>query len=389
MLTPEDLKMTAVDAAADVLARLVRAPSEQTDAFEQDEALSAFLNITVTQELDQLGLRHTAAGGDAIEVTLGPAGPRAGLLFFGYAMTHPAARMTDPFVGTQWTDATGRRYLRGRGASEQKGALTSALLACQAIAAHADELQAPVTLCISRSGETGRHDAARAFLRGATPQYAGCIVLIGTDGRLVTSNKGRIDVEVTVRGRAGHSSMPWAAVNALDGARVVLERLDGLDLGRAHPHLGQATLVATSLHTAPPATHTIPDEARLVIDRRLLPGDDPQQALEAIQKSIADPDPWQVSVEAGDFMLPSELPHDDPFIESIQRAASDAGIGGRVLGHSHGCIDAGLFNASGIPAVMLGAGDQAMWHTNNESVVLSDVSDLARLYAALALRMAS
>ena len=72
--------------------------------------------------------------------------------------------------------------------------------------------------------------------------------MIGTTGRVALANKGRIDVIVTVRGKAAHSSTPWVGVNAIEGARRVLDRVwrRRCRRQRAMPGLGQATLTPTA-----------------------------------------------------------------------------------------------------------------------------------------------
>src|SRR4030095_12842058 len=108
-------------------------------------------------------------------------------------------------------------------------------------------------------------------------------IVIGTTSRVALANKGRIDAIVTVRGKASHSSTPWVGVNAMDGPRRVLDRVMAVEVGgNKHAGLGQATLTPTSIRSWPEATHTVQDEVRLVFDRRLLPGDDPQAAFAAI-----------------------------------------------------------------------------------------------------------
>ncbi len=87
-------------------------------------------------------------------------------------------------------------------------------------------------LAVSLAGETGRHDAAKFILENNRITAKAGIVGLGTANRICLGNKGRIDVEITVRGKSAHSSMPWDGINAVDGARKVLERLDRLNLGR-------------------------------------------------------------------------------------------------------------------------------------------------------------
>ena len=77
--------------------------------------------------------------------------------------------------------------------------------------------------------------------------------------------------------------MPWDGINAVDGARKVLERLDRLSLGNEHPGLGKATLTVTQIKSAPEISHTVPDSCRITLDRRLLPGDDPEMVLREIR----------------------------------------------------------------------------------------------------------
>ena len=368
-----------------VLRPLLETPSEQTDLFEDDPQVRAFLQTVVAAQLAGLGLRTSEdeAGNVIAEIGTGDA---PGLVLFCYAMTHPAGRMTDPFAADRVTGDDGSTRLRGRGSSEQMGALAAALLAAGAVAAREQDLNGPLVLCVSPAGETGRHDTARTFLArydGRTLPGA-CIVGIGTDNAICVANKGRVDATIRVLGRAGHSSMPWRAKNAVEGARRVLACLDGVALAGNHPHLGMPTLTPTAVHSSPNATHTVPDCVEIVVDRRLLPGDDPEEALADLRGALGKIDGWDIDVEPGPLMYPSEVPEDAPFVGTLRTAFAAAGHPDPPLTYSHGCIDAGLFSSRAIPAVMLGAGEQEMWHTDEESVALDAVALSAEIYTAAA-----
>ncbi|MFO7309871.1 MAG: peptidase dimerization domain-containing protein [Pseudomonadota bacterium] len=119
-------------------------------------------------------------------------------------------------------------------------------------------LRGRLTLAITSAGETGRHDAARAVLDAMDHVPDAAIIAIGTSGRLALANKGRIDVDVRVRGRAAHPSTPWAGIDAIAGARQVLDRVLALHVGtRHHPGLGRATLAATADIGEPWRTETV------------------------------------------------------------------------------------------------------------------------------------
>ncbi len=368
-----------------VLQPLLETPSPQTSLFESEPLVRNFLRSTVAPLIEQIGLSHeTDEAGNLI--TEAGEGHAPGLVIFCYAMTHPAGRMTKPYDASRSTTDDGEVHLRGRGASEQKGALAAALLALSQIAERRNELGGTFTLCVSPSGETGRHDAAEAFLdhRRNLPAPSACLVGIGTNNDICTANKGRIDATIRVYGRAGHSAMPWMSRNAIEGARQVLRRLDDIHLPGTHPRLGSPTLTPTSLRSSPEATHTIPDCVEIVVDRRLLPGDSPESALEDIQAALNEVDDWETELEPGPVMFPSDLPPDSPLVASLRSAFAAAGRPEVALTSSHGCIDAGVFTRNGIPAVMLGPGDQAMWHSDEESVSLQDIALCADVYARTA-----
>lgn len=369
-----------------VLRPLLETPSEQTDLFEDDPQVRAFLQTVVAPQLEQLELHTTTDDAGNVICEIG-GGEAPGLVLFCYAMTHPASRMTDPFTASRIVGADGAARLRGRGASEQMGALAAAILTAGALAELAEDLLGPLVLCVSPAGETGRHDTARSFLAGyeGRTRPAACIVGIGTDNAICVANKGRVDATIRVAGVAGHSSMPWRTKNAIEGARRVLAILDGVELAGEHPHLGRPTLTPTAIHSSPNATHTVPDLVEVVVDRRLLPGDDPEEALAGIRRAVEGIEGWDIDVEPGPLMYPAEVAPDSPFVDTLRAAFAAAGHPDPALTYSHGCIDAGLFCSRGIPAVMLGAGEQEMWHTIDESVALDAVALTAQVYAATAL----
>ena len=371
-----------------ILRPLLETPSEQTDLFEDDPQIRSFLQMVVAPQLERLGLHTTSDEAGNVVCEIG-GGDAPGLVLFCYAMTHPAGRMVDPFVASRIVGADGATRLRGRGASEQMGALAAAVLAAGAVAEQVADLAGPLVLCVSPAGETGRHDTARSFLAGYGERSApaACIVGIGTDNAICVANKGRVDATIRVAGLAGHSSMPWRTKNAIEGARRVLACLDGIALAGDHPHLGQPTLTPTAVHSSPNATHTVPDRVEITIDRRLLPGDDPEEALADIREAVEGIDGWDIELEPGPLMYPSDVAPDSPFVEVLRAAFAAAGHPDPPLTYSHGCIDAGLFSSRGIPAVMLGAGEQEMWHTIDESVSLEAVALTAQVYTATALHL--
>jgi acetylornithine deacetylase len=333
----------------------VRHPSPQTERFEHEPQVQSFIGERVVPLVQELGLPWRRDPMGNLLVELGPQQADRSLMLMAYAMTHPANRMPNPYAGELIEDASGA-YVRGRGVSEQKGSLAAALAAVKA-AAERLPLRGRLIFTVSAAGETGRHDAALSICDalGFAPRLA--VIVIGTTSRVALANKGRIDAIVTVRGKASHSSTPLV-----------------VDVGaNKHPGLGQATLTPTAVRSWPEATHTVQDEVRLVFDRRLLPGDDPQAAFAAIAAAADIGDPWQVKTEFGPFMYPAEIAADGAFMRAVNGGCRRMGLPPPPTFHSHGALDAGFFCFKGAESAMWGPGAIEQWHSEDERIAVTDL----------------
>jgi acetylornithine deacetylase len=360
----------------------VRHPSPQTERFEHEPQVQSFIAEQVVPLAQTLGLPWRRDPMGNLLVELGPEGADKSLMLMAYAMTHPANRMPNPYAGELIKDAADA-HVRGRGVSEQKGSLAAALAAVKT-AADRLALRGRLVFTVSTAGETGRHDAAISICDaiGFAPRLA--VIVIGTTSRVALANKGRVDVIVTVRGKASHSSTPWAGVNAIDGARRVLERVMAVDVGGSkHPGLGQATLTPTAVRSWPEATHTVQDEVRLVFDRRLLPGDDPQAAFAAIAAAADIGEPWQIKTEFGPFMYPAEIAPNGAFMRAASGGCRRMGLQPPEIFHSHGALDAGFFCFKGGESGMWGPGAIEQWHSEDERIAVSDLVGGAVSYVGM------
>src|ERR1700738_2295817 len=283
-----------------------RHPSPQTERFEQEPQVQSFVGEAVVPLVNQLGLPWRRDEMGNLLVELGPERAAKSLMLMAYAMSHPANSMRDAFEGELIEERAGG-YVRGRGISEQKGSLAAARAAVKT-AADRLTLQGRLVFAVSTAGETGRHDAAASVCEalGYCPKLV--IAAIGAAGQVALANKGRIDGVVTVRGKSSHSSTPWMGVDAIEGARRVLDRVLAIDVGaNKHPLLGTATLTPTAVRSWPEATHTVQDEVRITFDRRLLPGEDPQGVFDSIAAAAEIRATWTVVSESGPFMYPAEI----------------------------------------------------------------------------------
>jgi acetylornithine deacetylase len=374
------------DSVLDLLNRLLSAPSEQTALMEREPAVTSFIAEVVAALVRAAGLVPVLDDMGNLTAQLGTGQePRRFLLT--YAMTHAAAGMTDAFT-PEVRDGDGYGIsgpvVRGRGACEQKGALAAALDALRRLAADGGPRHGTVIFACCTAGETGTHDAARRILDQLPGDIHEAVVAVGTDGDVCAGNKGRIDITVTVRGRASHSSSPDRGLNAIDGAVQVLQRLASLRTEPPGRWLGEPTVTPTSLHTWPDATHTVQDTAVMTIDRRLVSSVSAAEATERVRHAIGDLSPFGVHVAAGPFMYPARLAPDHPLVTSFSAVVQSVRKERPAIVYSSAAADAGLLNHAGIPCVSYGPGSVRLAHTNDDVVSLRQVAEASQVLASWA-----
>jgi acetylornithine deacetylase len=207
-----------------------------------------------------------------------------------------------------------------------------------------------------------------------------------TDLRLINAHKGVVHAQVCARGRACHSSDPTAGSNAIvslakailaidEGARIFAEK--------PHPVLGPATL-SVGVVRGGQAPNIVPDEARIWIDRRTLPHENPEQVRRQLETALAAAGVSQeVIVETcSEEKPPLETDVDSVAVRSTADALESVGL---ATGCEHVAFgtDAGLFARAGIPGVVLGPGSISVAHTSREFVPMGEVETMVRIFERL------
>jgi acetylornithine deacetylase/succinyl-diaminopimelate desuccinylase-like protein len=242
----------------------------------------------------------------------------------------------------------------GKGTSQNKGALASALAALKIVKDAAPELPGTLIFALNAEGQSS-HRCSRRIVDGHGVRADMGLLAVGTQ-RIVIGHRGRVDVQVAIRGEAGHSSEPQHAKNAIWGVKEALVRLDALkqSLTGSHPVLGGEQLEPYKLVTRPIAPHTIPGEAALTLDRRLLPGTDPDEATAQVRWALGEIPPCAVEVRTGVYHLPYMVSPDLAHVRSLAFAHEQIRGHPPEIGYVPYAFDAGYANARGIPTVMFG-----------------------------------
>jgi acetylornithine deacetylase/succinyl-diaminopimelate desuccinylase-like protein len=198
------------------------------------------------------------------------------------------------------------------------------------------------------------HECSLALIPKLDPKPNFGLILRGGNNRLSVANRGRVDVLVHVKGKATHSSNPEEGLNAIEGAVEVLNRVKKMTFSKTHPKLGGQHCIPYQLIFDPVAPHTLPEYARIKLDRRLLPGDDADQAVQEVIEAIGDMSPWNVTVEKDVVMLPAVVDPNSGIVKGLQKAISSIDGKETELVYGKGAYDAGGPTGIGIPTIMWG-----------------------------------
>jgi succinyl-diaminopimelate desuccinylase len=384
--------------AKELLIALVKVPSPQTALLEDEPLLKAFIRTAIEPRLRTMGfadIRYDVMGN--LIATYGAEASGKSLMFIGNAMNQPASTMPNAYSGDivdgAKFDLPGECVM-GKGASEQKANLAAMLHAMETVIASQVPITGKLVFTCCLSGETGKHDAIRSVVEGAGVR-ADMAVLGGTGLMVTLGNRGRIDVFVTVKGSPCHSSRPWDGSNAITGATECIQRLlSKVKVDKSHPQLGPQSLTVNHIRSFPESTHTVQERCEFTLDRRLLPGEDPNLAFAEIERiakeveGIKDPvsgKAYSVDIRLGPFMYPSLVTTESPVVRAILRA-SEVMLGKPVeTYYSPSAFDQGYLNHVGIVTANFGAGEHQYAHTDYDMASVERTTDSARVYAFMML----
>jgi putative selenium metabolism hydrolase len=301
----------------------------------------------------------------------------------------------DPFVG-KVEDGV----LFARGACDEKGS-TPGMVYAFAIARDLGLLEGWTGYYFGNMEEWCDGIAPNTFVEidpGVRPDF----VVIGepTKMQVYRGHKGRVEMKVVAKGRSAHAASNQLGDNAIYKLLPMIEKIRDLEpqLGD-DPFLGKGKITVSDMLVRTASINAVPDEATLLIDRRLTFGEDKAEAVKQVEALI--PADQRGSIEV------KELFYDDPSYTGFVYPV-DKYFPAWALDEKHPLVAAGQetrkllgladapsgkwnFSTNGtywmgkaqIPSIGFGPGDEVTAHTNEDSVRLDDVVKATEFYALL------
>ncbi len=306
----------------------------------------------------------------------------------------PTQWQWDPFQGKV---ENGILYARGAGDEKQS---TPGMLYGLALARDLGLLEGYTAYYFGNMEEDCDGIACDALVNaeGIKPDY----VVVGepTEMNVYRGHKGRVEIQVTAKGRSIHAASNQLGDNAIYKMLPIIAGCRDLnDNLHTDAFLGQGRITVSIIQSKSPSLNAVPDECTLFIDRRLTFGETKEDAIKQVEAMIAQEHKNDVKVEMMFYEVPSytgfvypvdkyypawAYPEDHPFVQAGLETSKLLWGGtpktGKLNFSTNGTYWAGK---AGIPTVIFAAGIETTAHSLQDQVPLDDMVRATEWYALL------
>ena len=340
------------------------------------EYLADFFDaVSIPYETDEV-----LPGRSNIIATLKGENPDRVLLFECHMDTASVSVMTIPPYEPHIRDG----LLYGRGACDTKAGGVAMIHAMKRL----KEAGVKPPCTIKYAGAVDEEYRFRGALRLAeTIRAEAAVISEPTELAVIRAHKGLARFHLIVKGVAAHSAKPYLGINAISKMiRLICAIEDEIAptyAAQTHPLTGSPTL-NIGVISGGVQVNFVPDQCVIEIDRRVIPGETPEEALIPFQERLAraqaaDPD-LDVTMETPYLMdNPMETPEDERIVQIAVSACKSVIGEAEITGVPYG-TDASKFTSVGIPAIVFGPGSIDQAHAAVEWVECEQVLKAVDIY---------
>ncbi|MEG3131682.1 M20 family metallopeptidase [Pantoea cypripedii] len=296
---------------------------------------------------------------------------------------------SDPFT---LTEREGRLY--GRGACDAKGPLVAMVEALRMLAANRHSWSGTL-MGVFTADEEVASEGAKFYVRDQPPAIDFAVIGEPTSNATFSAHKGSLRPRVRVKGVTAHSGTPELGINAIYQSAKLLGLIEEAHHQqvrcRCHALVGNASLTVTRVHGGH-ADNVVPDNCELLLDRRMVPGEDEAEVKAELQQLLdhareqsgveAEIIAWQPTTGGATETDSSEAIVQHSLAACRRHGQPEPGP----FGFQGGC-DLVHFRTLGAKGVVVGPGALAVAHKPDEFVPVEEFIAAAYIYLDIALAM--
>ncbi|OQW95510.1 MAG: selenium metabolism hydrolase [Verrucomicrobia bacterium A1] len=287
--------------------------------------------------------------------------------------------------------------LYGRGASDQKGGVASAIYSAALLKEKG--LPENVTLYVVASVQEEDCDGLCWQYIVKEDQIRPDVVVLTepTSLRIYRGHRGRMEIEVSTAGVSCHGSAPERGVNAVYKMAPVIQDIEKLN-ERLQPRepLGKGTVTISHIRSTSPSLCAVADGCTIHLDRRLTVGETESIAVDELYM-LPSVKAAGAKVTVLDYAVPSfkglvyptkkyyptwEFPESSPHVQKAIAGYQNTFGAKPEVGHwtfsTNGVATAGMF---GIPTLGFGPGHEKFAHFPDEQIEVEHLVRAAAFYA--------
>ena len=227
-----------------------------------------------------------------------------------------------------------------------------------------------------------------------------CVVITEPTGlRVYRGHRGRMEIEVHLRGRSFHASAPERGDNPIYKMTRLVQDVEKLNTRlRQDPFLGKGTIAVTQIRSLSPSLCAVPGACSIHLDRRLTAGETKETALAEVAALVGAEDA-EIEILTYDtpsytgLRYPMEKYYPTWVLDEPHPLARAAVAAYRSLWHKTPELGRWTFSTNGVatmglmgvPTIGFGPGEEDVAHSAGERVPIRHLVEAAQFYAAFPL----
>jgi succinyl-diaminopimelate desuccinylase len=283
----------------------------------------------------------------------------------------------DPFAGEIEGDK-----IYGRGTSDMKGGVAAMVVAALRIAKRGTR-KAGMILMITAGEETGSEGAHYlAALRDNWEKVGAILVGEPTANYPIVAHKGSLWLEARTTGVTAHGSMPDQGVNAIYKAVEAISKLQEYDFAvPPHPLLGEPTINVGTI-SGGLNINSVPDQAKMGIDIRTIPGLTNQEVYQNIQSHLGADVELRRVVDVGSVATDPEHEWVQQVFHIMEALLKERPVARGVTYFTDASYLTPAFDSA--PTIILGPGEPSQAHKTDEFCYIDKIEQAAQAYLEIA-----